>query len=210
MAAVRDDIFPQVGKIAAAKIQGYPSVIKVNRDGKIEQFNVNGEETNAIDSAKMRDLAAMKKEITTPAVASNMQSPASTKPLDITTTIVRENDYMRNGSPANKKAVGKMTTAGDDATDIYSPVSKTDLPGFQRGTYESDERGSLVTDKPLLPQGGGALGIAAAFVSAVQSVGPAALLLAAHSILPRSRGTYKSPKRSSHRGGTRRLRRSRR
>jgi thiol-disulfide isomerase/thioredoxin len=200
MAAVRDDIFPKVSKIANAKIQGFPSVIKVSRNGTIERFNVNGEDTNAIDSGKMRDLDAMRKEITsTPIMASQMatiaKTPASAQPLNITSSITRE------------KAAAKQTEAADDDVDIYTPVSKTGEPGFQRGSYESDGTGSLLTEKASLPQEGGSLSIAAAFASAVQSVGPAALLLAAHAILPKYRRTYKSPKRSSHRGGTRRRRR---
>jgi thiol-disulfide isomerase/thioredoxin len=208
MAAVRDDMFPKVAKIANAKIQGYPSVIKVGRDGSIARFNVNGQETNAIDSGKMRDLDAMRKEITTPASepASIAVTPTAAKPLDITKTIIRDKQYVSKSSPSVGNPTSKLVDAGDDGTDIYTGVSKSQ-PGFKRGTYESDERGSLLTDKPQLPQEGGAVGVAAAFINAVQSVGPAALLLAAHSILPKRGRTYKSPKRASHRGGTRRSRR---
>lgn len=206
MAAVRDDMFPNIPKIAKAKIAGYPSVIKVSRDGSIERFNVNGQETNAIDSGKMRDMDAMKKEIkSTPIMASKMamitKTPAAAQPLNVTSSIRNEKERLTNATPASKQE-----TASDDATDIYTPVSKTGQPGFQRGSYESDSTGSLMTtEKASLPQEGGSLSIAAAFATAVQSVGPAALLLAAHAILPkRGRNTYKSPKRSSHRGGTRR------
>jgi thiol-disulfide isomerase/thioredoxin len=208
MAAVRDDVFPRISKIAKAKIAGFPSVIKVSRDGTIERYNVNGQETNAIDSGKMRDMDAMKKEITTtPVMASKMvsiaQTPQSSQALDATSSIRREKDRISKASPASGQA-----TAGDDGIDIYTPVSKTGQPGFQRGSYGSDGTGSLMTqeDKAPLPQMGGSLSVAAAFASAVQSVGPAALLLAAHTLLPKRGHTYKSPKRSSHRGGTRRRR----
>jgi thiol-disulfide isomerase/thioredoxin len=207
MAAVRDDMFPNIPKIAKAKIAGYPSVIKVSPNGAIERYNVNGQETNAIDSGKMRDMDAMKKEITTtPIMASKMatiaKTPESAQPLDITSSIRHEKERLSKATPANEK-----TTEKDDGTDIYTPVSLTNKPGFQRGSYTSDETGSVMTQEdkaPMPAMEGGGLSIAAAFASAVQSVGPAALLLAAHAILPKRGRTYKSPKRSSHRGGTRR------
>lgn len=201
MAAVRDDMFRKIPKIADAKIQGYPSVIKVSPNGSIEKYNVNGESTNAIDSSKMRNMDAMRKEITTlprSFMASNMATVgkptrASNKNMDV------------------ENLTGKL-----ESMDIYTPVSSTGTPtsgrpGFRKGVYEAVP-GALLTPEDradnALPQSGGGLSIAAAFAGAVQSVGPAALLLAAHALLPKRARTYKSPKRSSHRGGTRRSRRA--
>jgi thiol-disulfide isomerase/thioredoxin len=201
MAAVRDDMFKKIPAIKDAKIAGYPSVIKVSPDGRIERFKVNGEETNAMDSAKMRNMAAMKKEITTPpkrVMASEMASiektPESSQPLNVTRSIMKE-----RGQPV-------PSTPDFD----YKPV--TSMQGSKQGPsgeYRASTPGSLLTSddlKEVTIQTGGGLSIAAAFASAVQSVGPAALLLAAHSLLPKRSHTYRSPKRSSHRGGTRRAR----
>ncbi len=196
MAAVRDDMFPQVSKIAKAKIQGYPSVIKVSPNGSIEEYNVKGESTNAIDSEKMRDMDEMRSMISkTPksTMASNMATVA---------TPTRRNTVSPSPTPASNTAT---VEAKDDSYDIYTPVtSLSHQPGFKKGAYSP---GSLLTteDRTLnTPQGGGGLSVAAAFAGAIQAAGPAALLLAAHALLPKRRGTYKSPKRSSHRGGTRR------
>ena len=201
MAAVRDDVYRKIPRIANAKIQGYPSVIKVSPNGSIEKYNVNGENTNAIDSTKMRDMDAMREMITT---------------------------MPRSFMASNMESVGKSTQATDtnnnlesladkiESINIYTPVSSTGTPtsgrpGFQKGEYKAVP-GALLTPEDragdALPQGGGGLSIAAAFAGAIQSVGPAALLLAAHALLPKRARTYKSPKRSSHRGGTRRSRRA--
>ena len=192
MVAVRDDVFPEVPTIAKAKIAGYPSVIKVSPNGSIEKYNVGGESTNAIDSAKMRDMSAMTEEIT------SVPLPGKTPSVGNVLRIGR--------TPAKSTAVLNTTrsnateTAKDDSYDIYTPVSSLVKPG--RG---ASSPGSLLTseDRPIAMSGGG-LSIAAAFAGAVQAAGPAGLLLAAHALLPKRRGTYKSPKRSSHRGGTRR------
>ena len=99
-------------------------------------------------------------------------------------------------------------TAKDASYDIYTPVT-SQKPGLK--SIAAISPGSLLTTddqrEMRLPQGGGSLSVAAAFAGAIKAAGPAALLLAAHALLPKRRGTYKSPKRSSHRGGTRRSRR---
>ena len=215
MAAVRDDVFKKIPTIANAEIEGFPSVIKVSPDGSIERYNVQGKSTNAIDSGKMRDMGFMRKEIsTTPrtVMASKMESintPAETpEPLNVTPSLMKNSGF---------KPV--YSSAAPEEEDICTPVSGTGTqslskqPGFMRGSYNESPGSVLTSDDRrdlMMPQGGGGLSIAAAFASAVQSVGPAALLLAAHSLLPKRGQTYKSPKRSSHRGGTRRASRSRR
>jgi thiol-disulfide isomerase/thioredoxin len=79
MARVHHDMQDKIHSIASAKIQGYPSVIKIQPDGEITSYNVpeTGESTNAMPH--MRDIATMKKELTTPtataAAATDNESP---------------------------------------------------------------------------------------------------------------------------------------
>jgi thiol-disulfide isomerase/thioredoxin len=227
MASVRDDMFKKVPAIKNAEINGYPSVIKVRSNGSIERYNVNGENTNAMDSTKMRDMANMTKEIKTvpdeSTIASNTSGANYATNNNTTNNNATNNNATNNNATnnnatnnnaannnaannnaannnatnnnaANNNATNNNATAYDESVDIYTPVtSLANMPGFQRGT--------------LARQAGGALSVAAAFTNAVQSVGPVALLLAAHSLLPKRSRTFKSPKRSSHRGGTRRTRR---
>lgn len=146
--SIRDDMLPKISDVAGAKIQGYPSVIKVTPTGKISEYKVPGTEeiTNAMPS--MRDMVEMKKELTQSAKAD--RAPA--KP------------------PADSKT-----------------------PGPQSGLSMS---GGFLAESVL----GSLLG-------AVKQAGPAALLLLGHSMLPKKRKTFKSPKRSSPRASTRRNRR---
>lgn len=63
MAKVHHDMQEKIPAIANAKIQGYPSVIKVSPDGSIESYKADGgESTNAIPM--MRDEDAMRRELT--------------------------------------------------------------------------------------------------------------------------------------------------
>jgi len=70
--------------------------------------------------------------------------------------------------------------------------------------------------EPVKLAGGALESVFGAFAGAINAVGPAALLLAAHEMLPKSwkakggarrRLTYKSPKKASRRASTRRNRR---
>jgi thiol-disulfide isomerase/thioredoxin len=168
IAKVHHDMLENVPTIKNAKIQGYPSVIRVEPSGKITDYKVPGsaETTNAMPN--MRDESEM----------------------------IRE---MKSAAPI---------TAGTAAATMPTPRRDSGEAGFQDEVASTSD---LRAKNALFPQlGGGQVGgsVAAAFMSAVQAAGPAALLLAAHSLLPRrahSR-TYKSPKRSSRRGSTRRSR----
>ena len=61
MARVHHDMQGKISSIMDAKIQGYPSVIKVQPDGRIESYQSDGESTNAMPS--MRDEAVMQAEL---------------------------------------------------------------------------------------------------------------------------------------------------
>ncbi len=62
---VHHDMMKNIPSIANAKIRGYPSVIKVSANGSIQEYKApeSSEVTNAMPI--MRDMDAMKKEITT-------------------------------------------------------------------------------------------------------------------------------------------------
>jgi thiol-disulfide isomerase/thioredoxin len=63
MARVHYDMVDQVPALKAAKLQGYPSVVKVLPDGRLESYTEeSGEATNAMPA--MRDTAVMQKELT--------------------------------------------------------------------------------------------------------------------------------------------------
>ncbi len=61
MARVHHDMQEKIPSIKDAKIQGYPSVIKVLPDGRIETYESEGGATNAMPT--MRDEEAMKTEL---------------------------------------------------------------------------------------------------------------------------------------------------
>ena len=108
IASVHHDMMEQVPVIANAKIEGYPSVIKVEPSGKIEEYSVPGsrETTNAIPI--MRDVASMKKELTAaPAVPTVPATPTVPAPPRNTVNNVRNvvrntsRGTLRNKVPAN-------------------------------------------------------------------------------------------------------------
>lgn len=185
MAAVREDVFQQIPSIAKAKIQGYPSVIKVSPNGDIEEFKTPGsnETTNAIDSKDMRDEGKMRTMIT----ANAPNTPESN----------RIHYNVASNNSANNSADEE-----ENNDDIFTPVtSLAGKPGFANGSLTNSNMLSM-NDSPNY-QNGGAIALMPAFMGAIQAASPAALLLAAHALLPRGR-TFRSPKRSSRRASTRR------
>ena len=157
--SIRDDMLPKISAVSKAKIQGYPSVIKITPTGKITEYKVPGTEeiTNAMPI--MRDIGEMKKELT--------QAP-----------------------PVDRRRVDRQRTHRRSA---HHPPPDSKKPGQQYGLSMS---GGFLAESVL----GSLLG-------AVKQAAPAALLLLGHSMLPKKRKTFKSPKRSSHRASTRRNRR---
>jgi thiol-disulfide isomerase/thioredoxin len=94
IASIHYDMMEKVPAIANAKIQGYPSVIKVEPNGNIEEYKVPGsqETTNALP--EMRDVDTMKREMTAPLTPTGPMGP--TGPKNNTRKNVRKNNTRKN------------------------------------------------------------------------------------------------------------------
>ncbi len=216
IASVHHDMMEKAPTIANAKIQGYPSVIKVQPTGEIEEYKVpeTGEVTNALPD--MRNESLMKKELTTPVTPlANVRSPnnrALNKLLPVRPTL-------RASVPANIMAtnanIGMPKSIPVSSVVYPDPPKDSGAPGIQAGVLG---QAGLVQKDVLAGQSGGSRAgqnggalesVLGAFVGAVQKAGPAALLLFANSALQSRRRTktFKSPKRSSKRASTRKNRR---
>jgi len=85
--SVKEDIFPQIGMIKKANIQGYPSVIEVSPSGIIKEFKVSGssESTNAVpymrDENKMNQVLKEVTDTPTPVRRKPSQSPGFFKSI---------------------------------------------------------------------------------------------------------------------------------
>ena len=109
MARVHYDMQEKIPSIANAKIQGYPSVIKVLPDGTIEEHvTEEGETTNALPN--MRDVNEMKKNLKIKPV-SNLIKP---KPKELPATEVlgvNAAEKLQNDFEQGKKALEEETKA---------------------------------------------------------------------------------------------------
>jgi thiol-disulfide isomerase/thioredoxin len=183
IARVDADMLVNVPSIKNARIDGYPSVIKVSPRGEIEEYNVKGSDkiTNAVPY--MRDINAMKRELTAPPPTLSVKNvmkkltPRST-PKKHAIEGNAHRTVVRNMAPPPEDS-GRAGTQGGIVGDAGLPI------------------------KNALMQTGGMIG------DVLRRAGPAALLSLAYSFLPKRnvRRTFKSPKRASHRGSTRRNRR---
>ena len=233
MASVHYDMMEKAPTIANAKIQGYPSVIKVQPTGEIEEYAVpeSGEKTNALP--EMRNEAVMKKELTSPVSPTAPAAPPSSPSSVMNTRNNRSRNNknsrglnkllpvrptLRNSVPANIMAANAGMPKSIPVSSIAYPEPPADsgAPGIQAGMIG---QAGLVQKEVIAGQAGGSRGqrggqqggalesVLGAFVGAVQKAGPVALLLLANSALQSRRTkTFKSPKRSSKRASTRKNR----
>lgn len=203
IARVHHDMMNKAPTIANAKIQGYPSVIKVKPTGEIEEYTdpSSAERTNAIPD--MRNMDMMKKELAQPVKANMPKNNVSRKNNNFATPVVKHvsPNRMANGMPPVIPVSNIIT----------KPAVIVKKPGVQEPNNILHADKIADANVRMMQQGGAQRGgamesVLSAFVSAVQQVGPAAALLLASDALTRRRArTFKSPKRST-RGGTRRNR----
>lgn len=204
IAKVHHDMQEESQTLRNASILGYPSVVRVLPSGKIAEFVSPGssEPTNAIPPADMRNEGYMKKELTSPANLKDGDSePQTPAPSSLRPMSQSRAETLQPKAPAPTDA----GEAGDQG--FLQSVSEVAAKNaaIQRGGGLAS---AVAMANSTVNQKGGAL--AGAVVSAIQAVGPAALLAAAHSLLTRRRrrsSSYRSPKRSGRRGSTRRSRR---
>lgn len=141
IASVHHDMMEKIPAIAKAKIQGYPSVIKVEPSGEIEEYTVNGssESTNAIPY--MRDEAQMKKELVTPVM--NSGSPGIQSGL-VGLSGVKEKESIET----QKGGAGAFASVADSFVSAFKKAIPTtfSLLRFKkekrRRTYKSPKRAS--------------------------------------------------------------------
>ena len=190
MAAVNETVLKSIPELSEAKISGYPSVIKVDSNGKIEEYTLPGssEPTNVVP--EMNDETVMRTLLTT-------------APLGVGT-------LRTEGTLSAPSNTGSPGLQGPLAGNLHFMEKEAEEQRGGNSHGGAPRRGAV-------PSHGGALAsVFSAFSSAFQQVGPSALLLAAHELLPKSwkarggkhrrRLTYKSPKRASHRSSTRKNR----
>lgn len=133
--SIRDDMLPKVSAVSKAKIQGYPSVIKVTPTGKITEYKVPGtdEVTNAIPS--MRDMAEMKKELT--------QSPvADSKALADSKTPGPQYGLSMSGGFLAESVLGSLFGAVKQAGPAALLLLGHSLLRNKRKTFKSPKRSS--------------------------------------------------------------------
>lgn len=153
IASVHHDMVEKIPAIANAKIQGYPSVIKVEPDGSIDEFTVPGssERTNAIPD--MRNMAEMQKLLKSPVSAAatpsastrtytarNADSEPGSNPMSVDDLESKNNLMAQTGGGASIAAafIGAVQAAGPAALLLaaHSMLAK------RRKTYKSPKRSS--------------------------------------------------------------------
>ena len=124
MARVHYDMQEKIPSIANAKIQGYPSVIKVLPDGTIEEhITEEGETTNALPN--MRDVNEMKKNLKIKPVSNLIKSKPKERPanevLEVNTAKKLQNDFEQE-----KKALEEETKAVEEEKEIEKSEEKSE------------------------------------------------------------------------------------
>jgi thiol-disulfide isomerase/thioredoxin len=177
IARIQETMLPKTS-LSRAKIEGYPSVIKVTPSGEIEEYQVPGSRhpiTNAVPY--MRDEDAMVRELTT-----NSTSAAATTPTSPNSTSAAATTPSPNSTSAaattttpNKHNEGEGGIQGGIAGQLGGAISKT----VRRFLTHAPASSIKALTRAFIPQ---------------------------HHKRRHRRHTFKSPKRFSRRGSTRRNR----
>ena len=208
MARVHYDMQEKVPAIAEAKIQGYPSVVKVLPSGELEEYETpeSEEPTNALPA--MRDMSEMKKELTAALPSAPVGAvPAAALPASANSVFTVPAKPIAAVAASDRKAFAPIRAAvqprrAAQPRRAFSNTRKNNkknaglpamasapaalaprdeqIPGLQDGIiYQGGARRRRQTRK----QRGGMAGLASAFMGAIKAAGPAALLLLAHGVL---------------------------
>ncbi len=143
IASVNDEMLAKVPAISKAKIQGYPSVIKVTPTGELSEYKAPGSEetTNALPI--MRDETAMKAEMTAPEPASNSGRPGVQ--AGITDDIPLVAALQKGGNPMGSVLsafVGAVQKAGPAALLLMAHGLVTRRASRRSKTFKSPKRTS--------------------------------------------------------------------
>jgi thiol-disulfide isomerase/thioredoxin len=205
MAAVNETMVKSIPEIANAKISGYPSVIQVTSDGEVKEYKVPGsaEKTNVVP--EMNDEEVMKTLVTAVNTASR-SGPMNRGTPGYQGVIPGDVHFLEKNVEEQR---GGNWSAADFKASNVALAAQVEQVAAADGSCGP---------QPVKLAGGALESVFGAFAGAINAVGPAALLLAAHEMLPKSWGpkkggarkrrlTYKSPKKANHRASTRRNRR---
>lgn len=137
VARVHHDMVEKVPAIAQAKIQGYPSIVKVNPDKTVEEYMTPGasEATNAIPF--MRDVPRMKRELVLISPTGN-QTPASLR--DSRTPAVQDLPIQMGGALGS--VYGAFMTAFQRAGPAALLLLANQTLAGRNKTYKSPKRSS--------------------------------------------------------------------
>lgn len=121
MAKVHYDMQDKIPALKNAKIQGYPSVVKVLPSGKLEEYSVEGESapTNALQY--MRDMEAMRKELRQPVTQTG-------------------GSYKQDGGELMSAFVGAIQAAGPAALLLLAHGALMEGQERQKGGFKPPKR----------------------------------------------------------------------
>jgi thiol-disulfide isomerase/thioredoxin len=143
MAAVHHDIVEKVPELKNAKITGYPSVIKVEPSGKVEDFKVPGspETTNVVP--QMNDPKVMKELVKAVETAQpNAKIPGPQGVLLSNTNFVQKNTEVTQSGGALNSVLGAFVGALNKAGPAALLLLGNSLLQKRAKTYKSPKRSS--------------------------------------------------------------------
>jgi thiol-disulfide isomerase/thioredoxin len=209
-ARIRDDMFPK-SSLSSAKIEGYPTLMLVEKSGKIASFkNENGQMTNAIpDHTNMENMTA---------IVRNAGKNEGVKLLKSANKEKEENEEEEEESTLSVEPLNAKNLSGNAkeapnniVADRFSPESVSKLNSNLINSQNAllKETSGYERVKPSKMQLGGSGSLWSSLMIASQKLAPAAALFLASDAIRRrkSRKAKKSRKVKKSKKVTRRTRR---
>jgi thiol-disulfide isomerase/thioredoxin len=209
MAMIHHDMVEHSPLLKKAKIPGFPTVLKVYPDGKIEEYKTDNQKTNSVPN--IRDKESMLNELKTIPVSKFLNSvtpknsaslknspltlrPKITIPRAFTPSIrpisqvigPRVNSLKAPNFASNARSI-KSTPIKYKTLNTGHPVSINSKPTIRVSASRPPQQMAALPMSPVPIMKGGAL--YTALSSALSKAGPAALLFGASQMLPTKKNT---------------------
>jgi thiol-disulfide isomerase/thioredoxin len=193
MAMVHHDMVENSALLKKAKIPGFPTVLKVHPNGKIEEYISENKKTNAVPNIRdKKAMISMLKEIPN---VSNLNKNSNSVKQNSTVSI----------QPVSRTANPGLVSSGPRNFATNSRVMKSNPIDYTKVVLpQASHPVSVNTPSNVRPMKGGAL--FNALLGVLNKAGPASILFAASQMLPPKKNTGSSMRRTrkAKKGGNRR------
>lgn len=191
-ARVREDVFPN-SSLSSAKIDGYPTLMLVKKNGKVQSFkNKSGEVTNAIpDHTNMNNMSLIVKNAGKEEAVNALEASQNMSVATPSIQKLSENKNNKINNAANNFIINEEVEINTPDNIVADRLSEETVETLNNNLVKASNANISQTTKPAIGGGGS---LYSQLVLAAQKVAPAAALFLAAEASRKKKGMKKTKK----------------